>query len=510
MDESTALQATVPSIADNSSPSSLDVSLPLSYPSINMDGSTALPSTTTTIPIGGSGCLLDALPPEVMSMVCKFLPEKSDISSLRLTNTRYGANGTPELCRILHVMFTQKSFQNMLNIANNPAQCKHVKVIDYEALYLSGIEHGEHFITKYFSLSSRQEVRMSYAEFFDSLFHNSNTGAETSHRATVISAWNTYKSLLADQEYIVEFKLDIAIFVQVLPLFTNLQSLNILSDNKYEAAASFQNAYRNTRGLELGLLGSLPLPDGHISDKVSGIRALGSILEAIPPVSRLSRLRVNLIDWSFFCSSSKSMELQLCRVVFSQLQSLTLQFPSFWKGANDTTSEAANTNSNLGLAIRSAPKLEYLDLSMGWNGYGSEEDARSRQLYFPVDVQHVLGEFIWTKLRTLRLRSFTTDDIALSTFLRKHASTLKVLKLKSMWITSTTHGWEPVLELIASEMDVESLELKGHWVVESKSGQSTQHNMEDEAADLCSAILKKETGSIRPCMPAAEICGWHW
>lgn len=78
---------------------------------------------------------LHRLPAEVLYHVCDFL-HKVDLASLRLVSKSFAEIGGRLIVRTLYPMFSYRSLQNLLRIAEHPILSKHVRSIEYHCYIL--------------------------------------------------------------------------------------------------------------------------------------------------------------------------------------------------------------------------------------------------------------------------------------------------------------------------------------------------------------------------------------
>ena len=83
--------------------------------------------------------IMEALPIELMHITCSFL-SKQDLGNFRLAAHDCARVGEKHLVRNLHVMFTTKSFHNLLQISRHPVLSQYVLSIFYEVRFLEDVD----------------------------------------------------------------------------------------------------------------------------------------------------------------------------------------------------------------------------------------------------------------------------------------------------------------------------------------------------------------------------------
>jgi len=188
-----------------------------------------------------------------------FLP-KLDLSNFRLTCKVVAEVGAKYIVRELHAIFTAKSFQNLLSIANHPTLCKCICSIFYEVRFLRIVEKESYFRS------------MFHTTHFRALERDSNFDEVS---AKVKESWIGYKRLFREQRQMTKQRHDFTVFSEALPRFLALKLIHVDSFDGTESE-KLQRAYENT-----GAVYALMLHSGQdFWGQNTGTRALASLLRA--------------------------------------------------------------------------------------------------------------------------------------------------------------------------------------------------------------------------------------
>jgi len=164
---------------------------------------------------------LDCLYPEVMYVVCEHL-SKPDLASLRLSSTRYSEIAAKEMCRTLHVMFTLKSFESMMNLAKLPMLSKFVVKISYEVFQLKQLDQNKHKMLAELC-GGHANVPNAKPGTLPVDSGEESIGRELTGKYT--DGWKTYQEVFEGQQYMLEFNYDTAALAKAFTSFTNLKSI---------------------------------------------------------------------------------------------------------------------------------------------------------------------------------------------------------------------------------------------------------------------------------------------
>lgn len=413
-------------------------------------------------------------------MVCEYLPQ-SDLASFRLTRSCNAAMGGKALCRTLHVMFTSKSLQNLQNLARHPTLSKYVAGLTYEALYLDHVDLDV----------ICHRVHRKCWDFH--LEYGYNKKATSAVRKVATKVWEAYEPMLNAQEDMKQTDDFIVTFAQALCLFPNLGSIEISTPKSPTTSMSY--SLRHTQARRLGLVvkgqNSHRLPGNKILNTDS---ALNMMLMSIRLAPKLLRLKSSAVNLQMFDPSPAILSTYTS--AFSQLRHLDLRFSSLCSDPHDRAS-AARLQKTLGALICAARELEYLSLIMDGDTMNTSELSQDLRILIDIQVHEVFGECNWPKLHTLKISNMTTDDSALPSFLRRHASSLKVVEMGNMRLDHTEHNWHIVFQLMATEMNLSAVGIYGSWDVNGQEGHQIYH-FEPDSATVCDAILNKELGLLGP------------
>ena len=171
---------------------------------------------------------------------------------------------------------------------------------------------------------------------------------------------------------------------------------------------------------------------------------------------------------------------------------------------------------DLGRVLRSMAGLVGLRLSTGHTTRSVSDAVDARIHATPGELEDLFGNFTWTQLRCLELRALHATESTMTSFLQRHASTLKHLSLDSMWLRGDRSQWEAPLNIMKDEMRLEYLQVDGVWGCDTlDDGAPDDDTLDDDdrlgavvysmdmewASELCEAIVGNCEGSVGDLIP---------
>lgn len=415
--------------------------------------------------ITSSPSIMEALPLEIVHLVMSFLPTE-DLNNWRLSSKECAKAGERHIVRDLHVMYTAKSFANLLNISRHPSLSKYVQSIVYEARYLVEVD--------------QTGFEQNILDGDEYAFENpENITADT--KAILSPAWTAYRRMLDEQQYIKKTGYDVSVFSQALVRLPALKRAEVISEYKNRSEA-LERAYEATMAVS-GFL----LECGELSDEgnLTRIRALRTVLLATTGMqSGLEDLHVHLIHWSFFSSAPLSLHFP----AYVNLRHLDLEFEADPGDKKDQEVVEAR-HVELGLALRSATGLETLRLVFEKPDTLFRWVRVSDLVNAPVVWERITGDTTWPKLRSLELQVATCSEADIMRFFTRHARTLRSVSLVNMWLTDCTTGWSGVFKMMKHSLKLEEVHLGGCWGQDGAKGQRKLIQVEGKVGARVSKAL---------------------
>jgi hypothetical protein len=331
--------------------------------------------------------ILERLPSELIHIICGFLPDH-DLGHFRLTNKECAEIGGSHIVRGIHVMFTAKSFQNLLKISRHPVLSRHVTSIFYEARFMEEISREEWEACIRDSDESIDELgRDEKGGFDENLF-------EERLKISFDKGWKAYELMYEEQEYMRDAKYEFTVFAQALANFPNLKNIQATSDLDFWSE-QLRRAYANTFAIRGFML------EGEDVEEKTGVRALSCVAQAISGLpTRIESLRVRRVHWSFFNPAPKGLNLR--RHLFTHLRHVDLIVEAEYEDVNDLDLVWMQ-HEELGLALRSATALESIRLSFGATDSVPQLVLMERSMNIPVSLAPLVGNMTWKNLQDFRV-----------------------------------------------------------------------------------------------------------
>ncbi|KAK0102467.1 hypothetical protein ONS95_006086 [Cadophora gregata] len=405
--------------------------------------------------------IMQVLPVEILLIICDVMPQPS-LCNFRRTCRSAASIGEKPLVGSLHVMFSYKSFQNLLNISHHVSLRRYVTSIFYEVRFL-------------------EEVM--FTEFRSNVLEIEELGGRTpmDNEEIIANAWKSYKPLLDTQMHMKRTNYDFAVLAQALPRFPILRKIEMSSEYGCPSQ-TMAKAYEATMAIP-----GLMMDGGEISDdEETGTRSLGSLLLAAATLpTPLETLSAHRIHWSFFNDSP----LDLHFGAFTYLRHIDLVLePDYDDWSEQDVVKARHVQ--LGKALRSAKGLETLRLTFDDADTVPKAVLLQRLMNVPVVWERISEGMTWPCLHTLELTVVTTSEAGISDFLRRHSSTLKVIKWHNMWLAGSALGWNRIFRRMKKHMALKVVVFGGIWGGDSNSSTEPKLlKMEDEVGSRVAASI---------------------
>lgn len=297
---------------------------------------------------------------ELLVIICELLP-RGNLFSFRLANKTCANIAATSLVRDLHLLFTSKSFQNLLNISRDPNLSKHVKSLHYEPRILRSVSSGEF-----------RNIRLLQQ-------------GDAEHK-TLEENWMAYRDIAADQAYIKDQCFDFSVLAQALLNLPNIKRIN-LDSNGPPSDQPFSNHIPtgDVRG---------SLYDGKLVTLKMNLRAMKSIVAAIGLAhTKLDTFTAIPIPQKFFLTTTDD-DRNLILPIAPYLRRVEISFSSF-RCFTDNRRVASGVKNFLQPAVN----LEELRVTLGsctrqWIGMGTIWDSLIEPLIrFPKLKRITLSKF---------------------------------------------------------------------------------------------------------------------
>jgi hypothetical protein len=432
--------------------------------------------------------ILDVLPTEVIAMICSLLQKgeppdgvksqanalpRNALCNLRLASKNCAAAAESYLFRNLHILYTKRSFQNLLNISRSAHLAKHVRSLCYEPRILP----------KDFLIGG-------FAAYYEAEMIE---GPGTKPVLSMEQSYKAYQELSNEQEHIISSAWDLAIFTSSIARFPCLDTIAVDTESvpSYRAQQLVPPAYHCTDSL----YESPYEPDSR--------RRHRAITKAILVATALStanlvKLHISLVDEQLLCSLYGAENVIV--PTFKHLRHLTM-----------TLYRYRDHGSSKGLRdlLQFAPVLESLTIKFSYNN-----EFRQPRRSAPIVWDNAVAGLFFPKLQRLSLSGLPVHPSSLTKFLVRHAKTLRGLILHSMYLLPDPMGWHNIIEVLRNDLSLEVVGISGTWGGAPKDGEGRRYLVRlDRNIDGCPAykyvenrVLKKAPSLMEQFPSIKDLC----
>ena len=420
---------------------------------------------------------LDRLPPEILSMICENLKQKS-ILALRL-QCRYLCNlVTPRMLHTVHVRFKKTSIEAMLEVSKHTSLNQNVTTIAYEPNLLRRMSKQQWQkdipLPEYHkrpdppeppkSSASEREWRLhkrsmnKHIQFCDSL--------EPYTQKEQAIAWPIYQRYMQEQDDMVNREYASQDFHQAILRFPNVTAFHL----------NIGNGLSHGSGWTADLDGK-PYLDGLCDAQepcqenwqYPGVYQIIFVMQALATAgARLSTLKIGCLDWYFFIIYENHVEefeglTQNVKSIMKPLHVLKFVITT-WSVQHTDSDEGPEIeiiaveecrdyfrNGSLGRLLSEAPDLRNLAITF---------DAFEIQC--PIDFQYLALDTHWQHLHTVEFECINTDEDSWIGFFERHAGTLRFLDIGTIRLVSG--NWSDVLERMQALLSLEKANMEGHLI----------------------------------------------
>lgn len=388
---------------------------------------------------------LDCLIPEVLHLVCEHLyDEPRSLHALRLTCHRLDDIASCHAFKHLLIYLHQDDFQMLRHLAAHPIISKHVNSLTYytEIMDLQPLSFQD-FTAEIRSQDRANDLLAQIHALSDaSQFSLSNFKHKTTRypKGHLRRFHDQYKACYAQQMRIFDSNLDFALFSEIVPRFTCLDTITITSRDWFRDDCIDGQASRAKCGhTPFGSLAKW----ARTPSTPTAVRQIDSLLLVPAPTDHLRILRLGEVDWSFLTSHlNKPSKFDRLRALCCNLREFHVAIDT---GTDEDTDEngvhasecrVAVREGNLRRLVGSMTKLERLGLSFTFHGKDNSNrvvhPARLRDL-IPKNMQ-------WEKMRSFRLMEVEGTRQEFEALFQQHRHTLEsvfldgVRLVRSSWI----------------------------------------------------------------------------
>lgn len=342
-------------------------------------------------------------------MICEYLPQE-DLNSFRMTN-KTGANVAAKArFQDLHVMFTEKSFQNLLNISAQPSLSKYVRSIHYKARNGSTSPYSRH----HSDMDSDRKQLGSWPEFVP--------------KEILQECWNENSSNIP----IVE------VFAQAFQNFPSLKNFKIDGRKPREPHDSYTFSEASERVFQ---------------EPVCALRVLSSMLAAAGQENRkLNTFTATHIPRMFFLLDTNDLR-NLITPTALHLKRIDLSLaPSYIRR------KSLDISSGMYNFLAPAANLEHLRVAIDSS---HDENVLNELVAIPWDT--AVGSIKFQKLRSLSLHNVSGSKEGFSKFLEAHSGTLEHIYMENMTLEGNIWEWADAFASMKIMTALKSVQSRGTW-----------------------------------------------
>ncbi|KAJ8062426.1 hypothetical protein OCU04_008966 [Sclerotinia nivalis] len=375
--------------------------------------------TESTLYTGKS--ITETLAAELLAMICEYLP-REDLICFRLTSKLCADVASKCLFRDLHVMFTKKSFENLLNVSKRPGLSKHVRSLYYEPRMLRDVE----------------------VSVFKSRVMSSVKGDDVTRQEAFEEEWKAYRRIIDSASFMKANCYDFFALAQALQNFQNLKCINVNSDGP-DSHPAFHERF-STEDIYFEIYAT-----AHDKEDVKS-RALQTIITAVGLAGiELNTLIATVIPPSFFASvfnDGHNRVIQIAPHLKRMDISFSLDFldrvsPPIASGIHNFLSPAVN--------------LETLRVAMDPECLLEEDTVPA------ISWDSIIGSLVkLPKLQSLELCHMSGTHEYFSKFFEDHASTLQHLYLESLSLNGDISRWGNVFTTLQN-LPLRTCKLEGDF-----------------------------------------------
>lgn len=334
----------------------------------------------------------------------------------------------------LHVMFTQQSFENLVNVATHPTLSRYVLTVHYDAVILSDVdrstfdlamaETAAELISRSYS-SAEKGAPNEPQDVIDNA-HRGAVGADEGNDNLVIESkkilddlWEQYTSLQKWQEGMIDSEYAISMLATALSRFMSLKHLAFNCSVEWMSYQA-RHLYRKYRKVKSIMLNGRRLSHGTLPTTAVPLATLPSFRSLV----------ASLENWELFYLWN-TLETRMLSPLFAKLGNLDLCLPSI--ALTEHEDHKYSTLSNL-LEVATGLRSLALRFAKSRPGKGDLVDDDGC-----IKLAQVLKKHTWQHLREFLLEDLTiADDFDVVDFIRRHHNVRRIYLYNVVYIAEST------------------------------------------------------------------------
>ncbi|KAL8734577.1 MAG: hypothetical protein Q9166_001477 [cf. Caloplaca sp. 2 TL-2023] len=398
---------------------------------------------------------MDRLAPEIQHMIFT-AAETTDTPNLRLTCKTLAAVGLEYLLPEVELLFTPKSFDRLVRIAEHPQLRHHVKSLVYRVDCLISCEdktdwylqipHSAYLLWSHETSVFEPEPPkiVSGTGWRDWHMNLSNSSLPVSTQMQLEKAWCGYQAVWQEQQSLRDSEFGQATVRKMMANLPNLKRIALsnffdITDEdmgKSQNSPAFVRTYRHVLADACGDEGF---------DHYSGVPQLMSLLRGIDGTTIvIESLSLGMVDWHYF---EEEDVVSLATRALQRLKTLKMWM---WMPRDAPIEGAELARRGRALAfLRSLPCLQVIDIAFDAYANGRER----------IDLGTVFADMKWPNLRKVSFDFLSTGQKDLIDFFERHAKTLRAVRL--LYIELRHGYWPQVFKTMRDMLQLDDFKITG-------------------------------------------------
>ena len=436
---------------------------------------------------------MDELPAEMLYLICRALPQITDIKSFRLTSRKFADIGAAFLLPDVHIFLHPDALTDVERISQHSKVSRNVTSLIFEA----DILHPYFTYDQWEAQIDGRDPRQFFSHFDEPDTEEGRVQRERElaewdatprHQLSdekLQAGWDAYRRTACWTNALLDSGDDIFALTRILARLPALKRIYLSCEEGL--APRSQRMHNAFIDCHLREIYSINNPKFR-----TGVRQLEATLcAAKAAATKLHKLHVGSVHWSIFQTDSLAVKYSsLCANVTSfRLRILAGRDLD----SNEPQWEAEDCRLHLQKGtlrrfLQSMTNLTTLEVSF----VGSDGPAGA-----PADISHIAGRTVWPQLRKLELFGISAEQHALVDVIERHTSTLKTLYFGDMHLT--TGSWIAAFQEVQMKTNLEKALLAG-CLSAAPEGASDPLREEDEAKSYDIQLPEEGADPLREAM----------
>ncbi|KAK3170057.1 hypothetical protein OEA41_009442 [Lepraria neglecta] len=389
------------------------------------------------------------LPVELLHLVCTYL-EPTEVANFRLLNKEIAEIGIQYIVSELILLLNGSSFRKLEDVSKHPVISQYAASILWEVHSLPTFDRDEwernirspEKRAEWENLEARRPApsdELAWQAYMKEAREFNKGPLHQYNNAQLDEAFIMYSGYYDMQERICTSQTYVERMTEAMKRFPRLSIVLNESENHY---ARERAAY----GAGLYSLGD---GGGSLDDPYGVWQALCLLMGTYRAGVQFERFECEWVDWTLL-KQDEEIFADMKRTV-SNLKELSLLLSIFHH--EEECGEYLATTGRFQEFVSSAPYLVTLNVSF------------NPEAYCPITLEHIVGQFHWPHLEHIGCEAITATEDNLVDFLRRHAGTLKDLRLDNILLSKGE--WSSTFQRMRSTLKLRRMELFGWFSSEA-------------------------------------------